>query len=49
MIDTDKFGEPKGWFKQSPDCDYDDDEECHPDAIRCCGPCLLLNGYEVIE
>jgi hypothetical protein len=48
MTELDEFGEPKGWFKQSPDCDYDDDEECHPDAIRCCAPCLLLNGYDVI-
>ena len=23
--------------------------DCHPDAIECCGDCLELNGYDVIE
>ena len=23
--------------------------DCHPDAIECCGDCLNLNGYEVLE
>ncbi len=23
--------------------------DCHPDAIECCGDCLKLNGYEVLE
>ena len=51
MDEYDEFGEPIGWFKQSPDCDWAgfDEHECHPDATRCCGPCLLLNGYEVLE
>ena len=47
-VELDEHGEPKGWFKQSPDCDYDDDEDCHPDD-RCCNPCLSLNGYDVIS
>jgi hypothetical protein len=54
--ELDEFGEPKGWFKQAPDCDYKEggyfdaeDGECHPDATRCCNPCLSLNGYDVIS
>ncbi len=26
-----------------------DGHDCHPDAIECCGDCLRLNGYDVIE
>ena len=51
MDEYDEHGEPIGWFKQSPDCDWAgfDEHECHPDATRCCSPCLLLNGYDVIS